>query len=218
MGTRTRSAVVLRPYRFTPTRRPSGLAASLQPLEARQMLSASSPSSPSTSDVRSYDGTGNNPWKPNWGAAGVDLLREAPAAYGDLISSPGGVGRPSARAVSNAVAADPVGETLNDRSMAAFVYAWGQFIDHDLDLTGAASPAEAFNVAVPSGDAYLDPAGTGTQQVFLNRSQYDPATGTGRRNPRQQVNTITAWLDGSVVYGSDATRAAALRTFAGGHL
>src|SRR5439155_18013662 len=36
--------------------------------------------------------------------------------------------------------------------------------------------------------------------------------------PRQQVNTVTAWVDGSIVYGSDATRAAALRTLSGGKL
>ena len=32
-------------------------------------------------------------------------------------------------------------------------------------------------------------------------------------NPRQQITRISAYLDGSVVYGSDATRAAALRSF-----
>src|SRR5205823_3736062 len=31
-------------------------------------------------------------------------------------------------------------------------------------------------------------------------------------NPRQQVNQVSAFLDASVVYGSDAVRAAALRT------
>ena len=31
--------------------------------------------------------------------------------------------------------------------MSAMIYAWGQFLDHDLDLTPSASPAQPFNVA-----------------------------------------------------------------------
>ncbi len=102
--------------------------------------------------------------------------------------------------------------------MSAFVYAWGQFIDHDLDLTSSATPSTAFNISVPTGDPSFDPHGTGTQVIPLSRSKYDPTTGTNAANPRQQVNDITAYLDGSMVYGSDATRAAALRTFSGGRL
>ena len=181
------------------------------PLEDRTVPSAAA------ATVRSYDGSGNNLAHAAWGQAGSDFLRVAAAAYADGVSAPAGASRPSARAVSNAVSDSTGVDVVNDRLMSAFVYAWGQFIDHDLDLTPAGT-ADKFPVAVPKGDTSFDPAGTGTQTIALGRSAYDPATGTGRANPRQQVNANSAYLDGSMVYGSDAATAASLRTFAGGRL
>src|SRR5207302_3763058 len=160
----------------------------LEPLEERNLLSAS---------VAALDGTGNNLLHPDWGSAGTDLLRLAPAAYADGVSTPAGADRPSARVISNTVADQGNQDIINDRQLSAMIYAWGQFLDHDIDLTPNASPAQAFNIPVPTGDPSFDPAGTGTQVIGLNRSASDLATGTGAGNPRQQVNVVTAWLDGS---------------------
>lgn len=168
----------------------------------------------STLSAYSVDGTGNNLLHPTWGSAGTDFLRIAQAAYADGLSSPSGADRPSAREISNAVADQGDADIISDRQLAAMMYAWGQFIDHDLDLS--ATGTEPFNVAVPTGDPQFDPTGTGTQVIPLKRTGFDSATGT--TNARQQINLITSWLDGSMIYGSDATTAASLRTFVKGHL
>jgi peroxidase len=169
-------------------------------------------------DLRAIDGSDNNILHPDWGSTLEQLLRTAPAEYSDDIKSPAGADRISARAISQLVVSQPEDQALNERGMSAFIYVWGQFLDHDIDQTTAATPTESMPVAVPTGDPDFDPSGTGTQTIPLSRSIYDLATGTSAANPRQQINTITAFIDGSQVYGSDAERAAALRTFAGGRL
>src|SRR6185369_16688235 len=120
------------------------------------------------SKTYSIDGTGNNLAHPTWGSAGVDLLRTAPAAYGDGLSTPAGANRPSARAISDAVSDQGGEETPSDTSLSAMVYAWGQFIDHDLDLTPTGG-TESFNVKVQKGDPSFDPNGTGTATIPLSR-------------------------------------------------
>jgi hypothetical protein len=170
---------------------------------------------PSGPEFRSIDGTGNNLANPTWGQAGTNFIRIAPAQYADGNSTPAGADRPGARAISNAVADSAGQDFISDRLLSAMMYAWGQFIDHDLDLTKSGT-TEPFAIPVPNGDPWFDPNGTGTQVIPTNRSAPAAGTGTTRSNPRQQVNLITPWLDGSMVYGSDATTARGLRTLSGG--
>jgi len=191
------------------------VVALVEPLEPRSMM-AVTPGLPLP--VQSLDGTGNNLAHLEWGSTDEQLLRKSPVAYTDGISSAGGADRPSARLVSNLLAASPEGGVTNSRELTAMAYAWGQFLAHDTDLTGSASPRESLSIAVPQGDAWFDPAGTGTMSIPMSRSAFDPATGTSKLNPRQQTNAITAWIDGSEIYGSDATRNAALREHVGGRM
>lgn len=166
-----------------------------------------------TADVgqwRSIDGRGNSIREPGMGAAETALTRLAGHMYGDFVSTPAGADRPSARAVSNSIADQSV-PGLNADGMSDFVWLWGQFIDHDMDLTDSARPAEAFDIDVPRGDPFFDVTASGHVTIGFSRSAWKPGTGTSRLNPRRQMNSITSWIDASNVYGSDATRADALR-------
>ena len=173
--------------------------------------------SATVAEHRSIDEQGNNVAHPQWGAAGARLRRMMAGAYADGVSAPAGPDRPSARAISNAIVAQS--SSIPSRAgLSGFVFQWGQFVDHDLDLTDLASPGEEFDVPVPAGDPTFDPAGTGAAVIPFLRSKFDPTSGTALGNPRQQVNDITSFLDASNVYGSSDERAQALRTLSGGKL
>ncbi|MEM7224675.1 MAG: peroxidase family protein [Pseudomonadota bacterium] len=161
------------------------------------------------SPFRSIDGSGNNFADPQMGSAFSQLRRRIPAQYADGISELAGPFRPSARAVSNGMAAQAE-DLPNPLRASDYLWQWGQFLDHDIDLTDGTDPPEPANILVPVGDPWFDPDGTGTQEIALNRSIYDPDSGV--TTARQQLNEITAWIDASNVYGSDPVRAAALRT------
>ena len=163
---------------------------------------------------RPIDGYGNNPFHPSWGAANIRLERESGPYYADGISAPTGTERPNPRVASNAFFSQ--GASRPNPTLSDYMWTWGQFLDHDLGLTEGA--AEPLPIPVPVGDPIFDPDGTGAAIIPFARAFFDPATGTGRRNPRQQVNEITGFIDGSMVYGSDAARAAWLREGTGGRL
>ncbi|MFF5702254.1 peroxidase family protein [Streptomyces sp. NPDC012794] len=155
---------------------------------------------------RSVSGYGNNLEHPARGAAGAAFLRRAPVGYDDGVSAPAGAGRPSARAVSNIVCRQEA-DTLNAQRLTDLTWMWGQFLNHDVNLIGAADPLERIGIPVPAGDTAFPPG----SQIPLTRSAYDPSTGTGRRNPRQQLDGSNSYFDASQVYGPDEGRAAALR-------
>ena len=163
-------------------------------------------------DYRNFDGSGNNLQHPRWGKAGESLHRVRQNAYGISetggLSEPSGPDRPNPRAISNIVCATRGRE---HGSLSDFVWAWGQFLDHELDLTEGADPREDFSIHVGEGE---DPR-FGGFTIPLARSNYDRQTGNSPFSPRQQINQLSSYIDGANIYGATAGRAAALRTHDG---
>lgn len=161
-------------------------------------------------EPRAFDGRGNNVAYPTWGAADTTLLRKTGVtSYADGVSEMT-VSRPNPRTISNHVLHQGR-SVLNSRGSSDMVWQWGQFIDHDITLS-LDNPDEPIPVTVPRGDVFFDPGRTGQAFIQASRSESDPRTGTGPENPRRQINVLTAFVDGSGVYGSDSRRAYALRT------
>lgn len=158
-------------------------------------------------DYRRIDGSENNLKVTSMGSAGIPLARMMPPAYDDGVSQPAGTNLKSARSISNLVA-EQTGSILNSKNTSDYIWQWGQFLDHDIDLTDGSNPPEPMPIQVAIWDPFFDPEGTGTVTIPLNRSIYN----SGVDKPRQQLNEITAWIDASNVYGSEIERAHALRT------
>nr|XP_020479336.1 dual oxidase 1-like isoform X2 [Monopterus albus]XP_020479344.1 dual oxidase 1-like isoform X2 [Monopterus albus] len=74
------------------------------------------------------------------------------------------------------------------------------------------------NIPVPKGDPVFDPTATGKVLLPFQRGPWDKESGQSPSNPRTQVNLVTAWIDGSSIYGPSTSWSDALRSFSGGLL
>ncbi len=194
-------------------------------------------------EFRTIDGSGNHLTHTSQGQAFTPLVRirdvlvnplpgfdPVPLAptYEDGIdtprgildfANPAGVGTsrlPNPRDISNTVVAQGTRSVLNPLKATDWLWQWGQFIDHDIALEEPAPTSDPFLIPVTnSADTLFNPS-----FPFLPFRRNDPAPGTGAGTgvPREQVNKITSYIDGSNVYGSDQLRSDFLRTFDGGKL
>ncbi len=158
--------------------------------------------------IRSLDGSGNNVQHPDWGKAGTQYVRVAPANFADGISQP--VSGPSARSISNRIFND-VGQNLfSENGSTQWVWTWGQFLDHTFGLRNE-TPAENMPIPFDKNDpleSFTDDLG----QIDFARTPAAPGTGTSRQNPRQQINTVPSFIDGFPIYGGTNARLEWLRT------
>ena len=151
--------------------------------------------------VRTLDGRGNNERDAGFGQAGTPYIRIAPVGYPDGRGSMGT--GPSARYVSNRIFADGGPNIFSERDLSQWVWVWGQFIDHDIGLRDD-TPGEAAPIPYDARDPLEKFRNDGAAMDFT-RTPAAPGTGTGT-TPREQINEISAFIDGSTVYGLSPTR------------
>lgn len=161
---------------------------------------------------RTYSGFGNNLLNRDWGAAHTPALRVSSVNYSDGMGQINDDHLPEPRFISNSLFAQE-SLIIDEYNLSDFVWVFGQFIDHDITLIEN-NPAESILLSVPADDEFFAPGSF----IFTARNKTAQGSGTSIDNPRQFVNEISAFIDGSAVYGSDQSRADWLRTFQDGKL
>jgi len=154
--------------------------------------------------MQAYDGHANNLIHMSQGKVDIPLTRKVAPAYEDGVSSLAvrGAANPNPRYISNEICKQDT-SVPNSVGLSDMVWGWGQFIDHEIDLTSTQSGegAEVANIIAPGDDPNLPNA-----TIKFTRSIYEDGS-----NPRQQVNKISAYIDATNVYGSNCVRANELR-------
>ncbi|XP_029431202.1 dual oxidase 1-like isoform X2 [Rhinatrema bivittatum] len=170
-------------------------------------------------EVQRYDGWYNNLAYHSRGSAGTRLLRLLPANYADgvyqVVQEPH---LPNPRRISNVAMQGKSGlPSARNRTVLGVFFGYHVFSEI-IDEHKMGCPAEFLNIKIPEGDPVFDPQHSGRIVIPFQRSLWCKQTGRSPNNPRHQVNSVTAWIDGSSIYGSSHSWSDALRSFSGGML
>jgi len=189
---------------------------------------------------RTYDGSCNNLKHTAWGKANTPYTRILPPDYEDGVSEirkTGVTGQvlPNPRTVSLATIR---WSERSDSKATVMLMQWGQFIDHDLTLAATTPmltpqgtsidccnrrlltdprfkhPA-CISILLPDNDPFYARFNVGCMNLVRNAPS--PPIGC-RLRAREQLNQLTHFIDGSMIYGNDQQQALGLRQFQGGLL
>ncbi|KAJ3340743.1 Dual oxidase 1 [Gonapodya sp. JEL0774] len=154
----------------------------------------------------------------NQGAIDSPMLIWPPPQYTDGIEEPAGEHRPNPRTLSVELMSGPTGMGSTKGKTAFMTFFGQQVVEEILDAQRPHCPVEYFNIPIPKGDPLYDPKSTGDAIIPLLRNRYEATTGHAINGPRVQINEITPWIDGGLVYGTARAWSDALRTHVGGTL
>ncbi|KAB5543765.1 hypothetical protein PHYPO_G00083400 [Pangasianodon hypophthalmus] len=183
----------------------------------------------------------NNNINPLRGASNTPFTRWLPPVYEDKISQPqgwnperlyNGVVLPLVRLVSNRIFSTQDQNVVGDREYTLLITFFGQWNDHDLSFTPMSPSIRSFSngidcdascersepcfpIQIPRDDPRLPSGPNSCLPVFRSA----PACGSGNGaymfggvpRVREQINTLTAFLDAGQLYGSEEGLARELR-------
>ncbi|XP_029009702.1 dual oxidase 1 [Betta splendens] len=170
-------------------------------------------------EVPRFDGWYNSVSSPRRGSVGSTLVRLVPARYWDGVYHP--VREPllpNPRNLSTALTGGPSG-LPSSRNQTVLSLFFGYHVTFEIfDSRTPGCPPEFMDILVPKGDPIFDPTSTGKVLLDFQRGPWYKESGQSPSHPRQQVNLVTAWIDGSSIYGPSTSWSDSLRSFSGGLL
>uniref|UniRef100_A0A4X2KUQ9 Thyroid peroxidase n=1 Tax=Vombatus ursinus TaxID=29139 RepID=A0A4X2KUQ9_VOMUR len=196
------------------------------------MLPPKCPNTCLAKKYRLITGACNNRDNPRWGAANTALARWLPPVYEDGVSQPRGWNPnflynefplPLVREVTRKIIHASNEAVTEDDQYTDLLMVWGQYIAHDIAFTPQSTSRATFwggidcqktcesqNPCYPIQLSANETLSKGMECLPFYRSS--PACGTGdqgslfgnlsKSNPRQQMNSLTSFLDASTVYSS----------------
>lgn len=160
-------------------------------------------------EFRSIDGSQNH--SEGWGSAGEPLKELVSTHFADGVSEIVGTQeRPNSRIISNVLFKQDLG-IVDPLNLSDYVWTFGEFINSDLGYVES-HPNEFIQIPVPADDEFF--IENEVNNIYVQRSAGISGTGIevdGVKIPRAFANRATAFLDASMIYGSDYTRAQWLR-------
>lgn len=163
-----------------------------------------------------YDGWFNNLAHPKWGATDSQLIRKSPSAYSDGVYMLAGQNRPSARKLSRIFMRGIDGLPSMENRTALLAY-FGQLVTSEIVMSSESGcPIEMHRIDIEKCDDVYDKECRGDRYIPFHRASYDKKTGQSPNAPREQINQVTSWIDGSVIYSTREPWVSAMRSFKNG--
>lgn len=165
---------------------------------------------------RTIDGSGNFLSDPKKGAVNDLFSQYVPTEFADGVSKPkldSTYSKPNPRYISNQLFSQS--SVINNKlHLSDYACAFTQFIENDILQIEVDNTLPLKNIVVPVGDKFFKE----NSIIKYNRSKIAEGFGTSVDNPARYQNKVTAFIDGSTIYGSDELRAKWLRVGIGGLL